>query len=176
MPTPTGRWADPAFQRLYTTVVSNLVQSMCAPFWWSVTRPGDGQARILQTARSVTSIPVSELGITGNHVYQQYLMDLEAHGHEAIECQFGSSTIYSGKHAIAQSGKWHMATEIPEGVGNAADRSIKTQHRPLIWPPTRAQKSDVVIYGGFPGVLREEKGSTAELPFQWVGAHVNEVN
>ena len=79
-------------------------------------------------------------------------------------------------HAIAQSGKWDTATfEIPEAFGNAADRSIKTQHRPLIWPPTRAQMSDVVIYGGFPGVLREEKGSTAEIKFQWVGARVNEV-
>ena len=32
------------------------------------------------------------------------------------------------------------------------------------------------MYGGYPGALREDKGSIAELPFQWVSGRVSEVS
>jgi hypothetical protein len=139
-----------------------------------ITSSGDDKARILHNGTiCYVNTGIRELGITAKPRLSTYLKDLQAHGHQAIECPFGSTTIYPEKHAIAQNEKWDIATfEIPEVFVNAADRSIDTQHRPLIWPPRprRVQKSDVVIYGGVPGVLREEKGSAAELPFQWVGA------
>ena len=31
------------------------------------------------------------------------------------------------------------------------------------------------MYGGFPGSLREEKGSIAELPFQWVAGRFADI-
>jgi len=31
------------------------------------------------------------------------------------------------------------------------------------------------MYGGFSGSLRQEKGSVAELPFQWVAGRVSDV-
>jgi hypothetical protein len=34
----------------------------------------------------------------------------------------------------------------------------------------------VVVYGGYPGVLREEKGAIAELPFQWIAGRVGDVS
>lgn len=154
MPTPTGRWADPKFQRHY--------------FFWR--RQGSNPA---QRHHLLRQYRYQRTRYHRQPRLSTYLKDLQAHGHQAIECPFGSTTIYPEKHAIAQNEKWDIATfEIPEVFVNAADRSIDTQHRPLIWPPRprRVQKSDVVIYGGVPGVLREEKGSAAELPFQWVGA------
>jgi hypothetical protein len=72
---------------------------------------------------------------------------------------------------------WDIATfDIPEVFVGASGRNPKTHHHAVQWPPTRAQKFDVVMYGGFPGVLREEKGHVAELPFQWVAGRVNDVS
>ena len=31
------------------------------------------------------------------------------------------------------------------------------------------------MYGGFPGTRRQEKGSVAELPFQWVAGRISDV-
>ena len=116
------------------------------------------------------------IGVTANHVYRQYLQDLEKHGAAAIECQFASSTICPETRVVAQSEIWDLATfDIPEVFVGASARNPKTHHHPIQWPPRRSQKSEIVMYGGFPGTLREEKGSVAELPFQWVVGRVSDV-
>ena len=151
---------------------------MCAPFWWSL-EPEDTTARILHNGTiCYVHTGSREIGITANHVYQTYLSDLERYGTETIECQFASSTINPDRHAIAQSDRLDIATfQIPAVFVHASpgtDR--KTQHHAIQWPPRRVEKSEVVIYGGYPGVLREEKGSIAELPFQWIAGRVNDVS
>ena len=143
---------------------------MCAPFWWSVAKPEDTAARILHNGTiCYVDTGSRRIGITASHVYIEYLADKENHGAEAIECQFGDSTIYPEKHVIADSERWDIATfDLPDVFVGGAIRNRKSYHHAVRWPPQCAQKSDAVIFGGFPGVLREEKGSTADLPFQWV--------
>ena len=143
---------------------------MCAPFWWSVATPGDTVARILHGG-TICYVDTSSrrIGITANHVYKKYLADKDTHGAEAIECQFGSSTIYPERRVIAASETWDIATfDLPDVFVGASIQ--KSYHHAVRWPPHRAQESDVVLYGGFPGVLRESKGSTADLPFQWTAS------
>jgi hypothetical protein len=36
--------------------------------------------------------------------------------------------------------------------------------------PRPVRQSDVVLYGGSPEILHEEKGHVADLPFEWVAA------
>ncbi len=150
---------------------------MCAPFWWSVAKPEDTAARILHNGTiCYVDTGSRRIGITASHVYKEYLADKENHGAEAIECQFGNSTIYPEKHVIADSERWDIATfDLPDVFVGGAIRNPNSYHHAVLWPPQRAQKSDAVIFGGFPGVLREEKGSTADLPFQWVAGRVSEV-
>ena len=77
---------------------------------------------------------------------------------------------------IASSKAWDIATfDLPEVFVSASAGRPKSHHHAVQWPPARAQKGDVVLYGGFPGVLREEKGHIAELPFQWAAGRVNDV-
>jgi len=150
---------------------------MCAPFWWSVADAPGETARILHNG-SICFVDTGamQLGITANHVYKQYLRDVEAYGRHAVECQFGSSTIYPENHVIDCSPRWDLATfRVPAVFTGASARTPRAHHHPVQWPPTRAQRSEVVLYGGFPGVLREEKGHIAELPFQWVAGRVSEV-
>ena len=149
---------------------------MCAPFWWSVAAPMDPLARILHNG-TICYIDTGSrsIGVTANHVYRQYLHDLGKHGTAAIECQFASSTIYPETRVIAQSESWDLATfDIPEVFVGASDRNPKTHHHPIQWPPRRP-KSLRSSCSGFSGSLRQEKGSVAELPFQWVAGRVSDV-
>ena len=154
-----------------------MAEGTCAPFWWSVAKPTDTKARILHNGTiSYVDTGSRQIGVTANHVYQAYLADLEHHGAVAIESQFASSTIYPEKRVIASSKAWDIATfDLPEVFVSASAGRPKSHHHAVQWPPARAQKGDVVLYGGFPGVLREEKGHIAELPFQWAAGRVNDV-
>lgn len=173
-----GKWSDPEFKKLYLAAVSALAQSMCAPFWWNIAGPRDKAARILHNGTiCYIDTGARRIGVTANHVYQQYLDDLERFGQPAIECQFAGSTIYPEQRLIARSASLDIATfDIPEVFVTASERNPKTHHHPLKWPPTRLTTSNVVIYGGFPGVLREEKGAVAELPFQWVAGRIGDLS
>jgi hypothetical protein len=157
--------------------LSGLAQTMCAPIWWSITRsPGDLATILHNGTICYVHTGVRELGITANHVYQKYLEDIAEHGDEAIECQFGGSTIYPEKHVIAQSHRWDLATfEIPMVFVTAAAGPRRAQHHALNWPPTRVAAGEIVLYGGYPGVLRKELGNEAELSFQWVCGKVKDV-
>jgi hypothetical protein len=42
--------------------------------------------------------------------------------------------------------------------------------------PRPVRQSDVVLYGGFPEILHEEKGHVADLPFQWVAGRISSVD
>jgi hypothetical protein len=163
-------------ERLFFAVMSDLVQAMCAPFWWTV--GGPGAVRILHNGTiCFVDTGSRQIGITANHVYQAYLDDLEQHGTAAIECQFGSSTISPARHAVAQSERLDIATfDVPAVFVGASTQRPKTHHHAVRWPPRRVEKSEVVVYGGYPGALREEKGNIAEMPYQWIASRVNDVS
>lgn len=174
----SGRWSDPGFKQLYLSAISKLAEITCAPLWWSVARPGDTAARILHNGTiCYVATGSRRIGVTANHVYQAYLEDLRREGADAIECQFGSSTIYPERHAIVQSALWDVATfDVPEVFVGASQRNPKSHHHAVQWPPRRPEQNDIVLYGGFPGTLREEKGHIADLPFQWVAGRVTDVS
>ena len=166
-----------ALRKAIFSQLSGLAGAMCAPVWWSIKRPADERATILHNGTiCYVNTGVRELGITANHVYEKYLQDAAGHGEEAVECQFGGSTIYPDKHGLDQSRVWDLATfEIPIVFVTASKLRGKSQHFPVTWPPSRVVPGELVLYGGYPGVLREEKGDTADLPFQWVCGRVNDV-
>jgi hypothetical protein len=86
------------------------------------------------------------------------------------------STIKPEDRIISRNDYLDIATLcVPEVFVNAAFQAPKTQHKPLKWPPDRAVTDEFVVYGGFPGILRENKVQTADLPFQWIAGGVNDV-
>jgi len=164
-------------RRAVVNALSGSAQRMCAPFWWSIQAPDHKQARILHGG-SICYIKtgVRELGITADHVYKQYLSDLTEFGAEYIECQFGGSTIDPQRHLVARSERMDLATfEIPEVFVTASVTQRKTQHGPAKWPPDRVRVGEIVLYGGYPAAVREERGSLAELPFEWMLGRLKEV-
>jgi hypothetical protein len=158
--------------------LSNTAEAMCAPFWWSIQQDSAKPAEILHNGTiCYLHSGVSELGVTANHVLGEYLRDLEQFGTPVIECQFGGSTIEPEKRVIAQNKALDIATlSVPEVFVTASAHNRKHQHTPVSWPPRRAIPGELVLYGGHPGILREGKVRTADLPFQWIGGSVGDVS
>lgn len=161
----------------YFQLLSKLAEGMCAPFWWSLQKDVGKLAHILNNGTiCYVNTGTAELGVTANHVYKKGLEHLEECGELAMECQFGGSTIHPQKHVISQSNKWDLATfAIPEVFVTASQMRYRTHHHAPKWPPDRLTPKERVLYGGHPGILREEKGRTADLPFQWFSGFVSDI-
>jgi len=159
---------DQAFYN-FAQFLSKIAEKTCAPFWWSIQKNPKEPATILHNGTiCFVDTGSAELGVTANHVYEQWLKDLAEFGDDTLECQFGGSTIYPEKHAIAQSIKRDLATfVVPEVFVTASMLTNRTHHHALTWPPDRLKPRERVLLGGYPGILRKEKGETADLPFQW---------
>ncbi len=157
--------------------LSKIAEAMCAPFWWSLKKPGDTQAHILNNGTiCYLNTGSSELGITANHVLGKYLQYREEH-EDVVECQFGGSTISPEERIIDRSDYWDLATlDVPEVFVSAAHLARRTQHHPTSWPVQRVKVGDVVLYGGYPGILREERGRVVDFPFQWMMGGVCDVS
>jgi hypothetical protein len=139
--------------------------------------PGDALARILHGGTiCYVKTGLRELGITADHVYKQFLSNVAEHGTEAVECQFGGSTVNPERQLIARNERMDLSTfAIPEVFTAASIIQKKTHHEPAKWPPDRVTAGDIVIYGGYPGTLRVERGNLADLPFQWMLGRLKEV-
>lgn len=157
----------------YLQQYSNMAMNMCVPFWWSHGPQGGAQVRLNGTLCYV-STGTRRIGITADHVYAGYLADKAAY--DAIECQFGGSTINPEDRLIARSARWDLATfDVPEVFVNASVREVY-YHNALQWPPNPIQPREVTLHGGFPQVLRNPRTGEVDFPFQWFATRVNEAN
>lgn len=135
---------------------------LCAPFWWHG-QDGNGRYRILQNG-TICFVHTGErlIGVTADHVYKKYLEDKARY--KVFECQFGGSTVDPEHYLIARSERSDLATfDIPSVLVSAAGSSV---HHPPQWPTESVREREVVLFGGFPGILREAKDIEASFPFQ----------
>ena len=171
------RTAEYMRHKALVPMLSKSAEMMCAPFWWSRKKATDRQAHILNNGTiCYLNTGSAEVGITANHVLAKYLAHHNEFGDE-IECQFGGSTISPESRILAQNEILDLASIlVPEVLVTAAFLTPRTQHKPHSWPPQRATADDVVIYGGYPGVLRAGRGRVADFPFEWIMGGVADVS
>jgi len=154
----------------YLPQIRQLAMSMCAPFWWHGERSDRKYGIIHNGTICCVNTGSKTIWVTADHVYAQYLADKTSY--KSFGCQFGSSSVEPEKYLIDRNPTLDLATfELPTVLLAPSRISV---HTPLAWPPRRIEDREVVLYGGYPGVLREEKQTTAELPFQsYVSAVTN---
>jgi hypothetical protein len=159
-------------------LISKVAQMMCAPFWWSVGEPSGPSTKILNNGTiCYVDTGTRKIGVTANHVYQTYVRAVQKHGADAIECQFGGSTIPPEDRLIEPNDRWDIATfDIPSVLVTASITQRRDHHHAITWPPRRVEAGEPVLYGGHPESLRAEKGAEAELPFHWVMGRVSETD
>ena len=168
----------------YLPVFERMVRSMCAPFWWSSTEPG--QSPVVRGNGTICFINTGtkHLGITADHVYQGYLNDKEKY--PDVECQFGSNTINPETRLIDRSPEIELdlATfDVPEVFLSASgdprrhhltgEDTHHYHHNALKWPPDPLDAGEVVLHGGFPQVLREPNTARVTFPFQYFATKAN---
>ena len=97
--------------------------------------------------------------------------------HDNVECQFGNNRFHPEKYLIDRSpeSQYDFSTfEVPEVFVSASPRHY--HHNALKWPPDRVVESDLVLYDGYPQVLRNPKGDQVEFPFQWFASRVSSID
>jgi len=147
----------------YLPALRDIAQAICAPFWWHGLAP-TGEYKILHNGTVCFLRTESRLlGITAHHVLAKYRLDLAAD--PQLHCQFGSSTVQPEGRVIAESEELDLVTFDVSDVQAAAIRV--SPHVPISWPSAPVTPAEVVLYGGYPGSLRDEGPRTAEIPFQW---------
>lgn len=145
----------------YMKQIQALARSLTAPFWWHGLDEA-GRYRILHNG-SVCFVHTGKrtVAVSAHHVYQKYLQDKALF--ETFGCQFGSSTIEPEKYVIDWSEELDIVSfAVPEILLAATGSSV---HYPMRWPTDQLKQGDVVMCGGYPGLLREERQTKAEWPF-----------
>lgn len=147
----------------YLPALRAIAQGACAPFWWHGTAT-DGTYRIHHNG-TVCFVNTGKrlIGVTAHHVLAGYRVALQAQ--PKLRCQFGSATVEPLRHLIAESQYLDLATFDLSNVVVAATGAVP--HTPDVWPTQQVNTSAVMLYGGYPGSLRDEHEYTADLPFQW---------
>ena len=173
-----------AFKKLedsgYLKSIREFAMARCAPFFWTFEPGGDQPVRFRNGTICYVDTGEKTLGITANHVYTgepSYLSDLEAYN-GSVHAQFGGNTIYPEKRFIAGDKKLDIATfDVPPVFVSASE--VKVIHKPATWPPPPLQQGELVIYGGYPGALKEPGTNEIVWPFQsftWKVTDVTETN
>ena len=147
----------------YLPALRSIVKSACVPFWWhGVDTEGkyrihhNGTVCFLQTGKRL-------IGVTARHVFDHFRTAKVAQ--PDIRCQFGGIVIEPESRLIAESTVLDLATfDVSEVILAAAGASA---HESVTWPTREALVREVLLYGGYPGALRVEHETTADIPFQW---------
>lgn len=145
----------------YLPIIRIWAQLFAAPFWWFNPEKEIGNSILHNGTMCFLNTGQKTLGVTASHVYAQYLFDKERNGE--IVCQIGSSRIEPERYLIADDKSRDLVTfEVPEFLITAAGVSAQQISK---WPPAPLQEKEIVICGGFPGLLKSEKAKNAEFPF-----------
>lgn len=157
----------------YLKQIREFAMARCAPFFWSSQEPGQPAKIVHNGTITYVATGQRELGITNAHVYNQYEKDRAALSD--IEAQFGGSTIYPEQRLIDRNAKLDLAAlDVPK-LFLDSNLAGKKHNRPPGWPPTRLKAGELVIYGGYPGALKEPKTGEIVWPFQSFTWWVSEV-
>jgi hypothetical protein len=154
---------DAAERSGYLPAVRAQVRGMCVPLWWHG-YASDGKYKILRNGTaSFVDTGVCRLGVTADHVLDQYLIDTKQD--PTITCQLGNTTASLRPRVIARDGRLDLATFAASEILVAA--SGVSFHAPREWPTPPVQAGELLLCGGYPGTLRLEHEATADFPFQW---------
>lgn len=161
----------------YLNQIREFAMARCAPFFWSSQEHGQPPKLLHNGTITYVATGQRELGITNAHVFNSYEKDRAEQ--PDVEAQFGGSTIYPEQRLIDRTLPLDLATlDVPK-LFLDSNPSGKKHNRPVGWPPAKLKAGELVIYGGYPGALKEPKTGEIVWPFQtftWWATEVTESN
>jgi len=145
----------------YLPHIRAIAQNSTAPIWWSRSSSPIGSAVLHNGTVTLVNTGEKTICVTAGHVYSKYL----AHKREFndLECQIGSVRINLEDYVIDHSVNLDLATFEISPILLAASRA--SAHGAPKWPPEQLLESEIVILGGYPGLLRIERHRQLGTPF-----------
>ena len=158
-------WQKRALDRLadtgYIATIQGLAKSHSAAFWWhDSSRPLGAHIEHNGTITFVHS-GTEILGISCHHVHEAWLRDKAANPN--LVCQIGSITFDPVRQLVDCDPRLDLATYRLSDVIVAGSRSIV--HNSQAWPPADIEEGGLLILGGWPGILRSERGGETDFYF-----------
>lgn len=138
-----------------------LAQLSAAPIFWFDDSSASNDAILHNGTVVFVDVGNCVVGITAAHVLEQYRADKKSYA--SLMCQLGGVRFDPLDRLISIDSSLDLATfSVPEIIVTASGRVV---HRPLRWPPSNLQPSDLVLFGGYPGQLRIPRDREVEFAF-----------
>ncbi len=145
----------------YLPTIQELAKSHSAPFWWHDARRAIGTHIEHNGTVSFVRTDTDLLGVSCAHVHEGWLRDKAAN--PDLVCQVGGITFDPSRHLIDIDERLDLATYGLSDVVVNGSRSVV--HSPSCWPPADIDEGGLVILGGWPGLLRQEKLGRTDFYF-----------
>lgn len=145
----------------YLPHIRAIVQNSTVALWWSRASSPIGSAVLHNGTLCAINTGEKTICVTAGHVYSKYL----EHKREFadIECQVGSVRVQLEDYLIDHNTSLDLATfELPPIL--LASSRVSAHGAPE-WPPKQLLESEIVILGGYPGMLRIEQSGKLGTPF-----------
>lgn len=156
----------------YLPHVFAIAQNATAALWWSRASSPIGSAVLHNGTLCAIDTGKKVVCITAGHVYSQYLKHKKEF--TDIECQIGSVRVNLEDYLIDHSDSLDLATFEISPVLLAGSRI--SAHGAPKWPPTPLLESEIVVLGGYPGLLRIEQPGKLGTPFVSFMARVTQTS
>jgi len=161
----------------YLKHVREFAMARSVPFFWSTQEASQPPKLLHNGTICYVDTGQRKIGITNNHVYEKYIEDLSTF--PDVEAQFNGNTIKPETRLIDRNKDLDLATfDVPAIFLSSSTRNL-LHHKPAAWPPSPATSGDLVLYGGYPGELKEISPGQAEFPFQsfiWRPTDITDTN
>ena len=145
----------------YLPQVFEIARSATVPIWWSRSSSRLGSAVLHNGTVCAIDTGAECICVTAGHVYSKYLEQKAKFSD--LECQIGSVRINLEDYVIDLNTKLDLATFKVSPVLMAGSRV--TPHGAPAWPPEQLEESEIVVVGGYPGLLRIEEEGRLGTPF-----------
>jgi len=145
----------------YLPHIRALAKNATVPLWWSRSSPPTGRAILNNATMCAVNTGEKTICVTAGHVYSKYLQHSEEF--DDLVCQMGNVRVKLDDYLIDYNLDLDLATFDVSPILLAG--SGISEHAPRTWPPVCLRESDIVILGGYPGLLRQERPGQVGLPF-----------
>jgi hypothetical protein len=139
----------------YLKQVREFAMARCVPFFWSTQEHGHPPRLLHNGTICYVDTGQRQIGITNNHVYQQYIDDLA--NFPNVEAQFNGNTIRPETRLIDRNKDLDLATfDVPAVFVSSSTRNLQ-HHKPAGWPPPPVRAGDLVRMVVIPASSRRSR-------------------
>lgn len=151
--------------RTLLDVYQAWAKSTCAPLFWR-----DANQEMHNATMTFVRTHSEVLGITNAHVAEGFADCTDESGRI---CQLGAARLdparFIARHQIMDLASFRLSDVILAQAEHLERLDAVTVP---VWPPTPPQEGDVVMFGGYPGIYREERDNNVDFLFTWFAGKV----